>query len=570
MCPSVYIPLRKVPLTASGKVDRRAIRDQGAKLGLDTIAAYNGFVSTKKLPTTDIEVTLRKLWAQVLKLEETTIYIDDGFFMLGGNSLKAIRLVSVVREAGLSLTFSQVFRHPTLADMAGHVNVSVEGRTEVRPWELIPYSQHREVLDKTREQCSMDVIVEDVYPSTPEQDRMLRESLLSLEANVLNKVYELGPEIDIDKFRNAFQSVVEAYPILRTRLVDLDGGSSVQVVVKESIIQKQAITISEDRIELREKLTPGFGTKLSRYSIIKNCTLSKDTYYFAWSIHHSLFDGWSMDAIWKTLISAYFHDTIPHSTPFTHLLKYTTNTDSFANNSFWKSYMCGARSTTLLKKPHETYIPRQTSRFSTRLNVPRPLDANITMTTIIQTAFAMALSRKENSNSITFRTTGTGRNLPIPGIDTIVAPTLTSFPVNITLPSTPTSLKAFLTTLQARQVAATQHEFLGVKAIAALLPEGNAIISFDSPYLIVQIDTENMTRFPGLVEVEQELAFSRTPLSVCCVVKEWGVKVIVAWDERVIGEGEVRELVKEFGNVLERVLGSLRGGGEALVADVMG
>ena len=86
----------------------------------------------------------------------------------------------------------------------------------------------------------------------------------------------------------------------------------------------------------------------------------------------------------------------------------------------------------------------------------------------------------------------------------------------------------------------------------------------------MQINTENMTKFPGLVEVEQELAFSRTPLSVCCVVKEWGVKVIVAWDERVMGGGEVRELVDEFGKVLKRTLGSLRGGGEVLLADVMG
>lgn len=86
----------------------------------------------------------------------------------------------------------------------------------------------------------------------------------------------------------------------------------------------------------------------------------------------------------------------------------------------------------------------------------------------------------------------------------------------------------------------------------------------------MQTDTENMTKFPGLVEVEQTLPFSRTPLSVCCVVKEWGVKVIVAWDERVIGEGEVMELVERFGGGLERVLESLRAdGGEQLVEDVM-
>jgi len=86
----------------------------------------------------------------------------------------------------------------------------------------------------------------------------------------------------------------------------------------------------------------------------------------------------------------------------------------------------------------------------------------------------------------------------------------------------------------------------------------------------VQTDTENMVTFPGLVEVDQPLPFSRTPLSFCCVVKESGVKVIVAWDEGVIVGGEVRELIERIGRALEKSLSGLRvDGGHNFMGDVM-
>jgi aryl carrier-like protein len=117
MVPSVYIPIYKVPLSASGKVDRKRLQCLASELTLDDLSSFRDTKATKsKPPSSRMEKRLQSLWEAILNTSQ--IGRNDNFFRLGGDSLTAMRLVSTARKAGISITVDQVFRNPVLSEMA--------------------------------------------------------------------------------------------------------------------------------------------------------------------------------------------------------------------------------------------------------------------------------------------------------------------------------------------------------------------------------------------------------------------------------------------------------------------
>ena len=109
MVPSRFVFLDSLPLTASGKVDRRALPDPNS-LRPETEAPD---VS----PRTPIEKELTRIWAEVLSLGRVGIH--DTFLDLGGHSLTAARIVSqVICHFQLEMPLQVLFQSPTIAKMA--------------------------------------------------------------------------------------------------------------------------------------------------------------------------------------------------------------------------------------------------------------------------------------------------------------------------------------------------------------------------------------------------------------------------------------------------------------------
>ena len=115
MVPAAFVVLERLPLTASGKIDRRAL--PAPEL---TAAEWRG-------PRTPQEEVLCGLFAEVLGLER--VGIDDSFFALGGDSILSILLVSRARQQGLVITPRAVFEHQTAGALAAAVMPAAEAPT---------------------------------------------------------------------------------------------------------------------------------------------------------------------------------------------------------------------------------------------------------------------------------------------------------------------------------------------------------------------------------------------------------------------------------------------------------
>ena len=109
MIPSAFVPLESMPVTANGKIDRRALpapEQARPDLSVDYVT-----------PRTNIEQSLARIWAGVIGL--TQIGVHDDFFELGGHSMAAIQIVSqVIKEFGLEVPLQLLFQSPTVAEMA--------------------------------------------------------------------------------------------------------------------------------------------------------------------------------------------------------------------------------------------------------------------------------------------------------------------------------------------------------------------------------------------------------------------------------------------------------------------
>ncbi|WP_229900390.1 condensation domain-containing protein, partial [Streptomyces capoamus] len=184
LVPALVVPLERLPLGATGKLDRRA-------LPLPEWTAP-GSGEAGRPPRTEAEQTLAAIWSEVLGVAE--VGADDNYFTLGGDSILGIRIVSAARRAGLALTPRHLFTHQTLAELAAAA-------------ERVPAAA------ATAEQGP----VTGEAPLTPVQHWLL-DTLTGDPAHFSQTVaHELATDPDEDLLRAALAAVLEHHDALRLR-----------------------------------------------------------------------------------------------------------------------------------------------------------------------------------------------------------------------------------------------------------------------------------------------------------------------------------------------------------------
>jgi len=110
MIPSHFVLLERLPVTANGKVDRKALPEPRLKS-----------TGNYEAPQNQIEQKLVKIWAEVLHADPAVIGRDSNFVDLGGHSLKAVQLVSKMIK-DFDVTISKIFEYPTIAELAANIS----------------------------------------------------------------------------------------------------------------------------------------------------------------------------------------------------------------------------------------------------------------------------------------------------------------------------------------------------------------------------------------------------------------------------------------------------------------
>ncbi|EHK97748.1 putative HC-toxin synthetase [Glarea lozoyensis 74030] len=567
MVPTFYVPVAQMPVNASNKLDRRAVKAVLASLTPDALQQYlPGGTDTKQAPDTDLGRLIQGLWADALGISTDTISMTDNIFHLGGDSVTAMRIVAAAYSHELQLTVTDIFQHPQLADLVNTLsNRSLERNTEIQEdpmafelWEeaaSCSTEERKRLLTEVAAQCGVAVShIEDVYPSTPLQEGLMAITARQPAAYVSRQVYTLAKTVDQLKFKMAWQALSSEAHILRTRLLVAPHG--LQVVVNDRIDWHHGTDL-ENYLQADRRAGMSPGKPLVRYGLIKQP--SGET-FFVWTSHHSLYDGWTLRSLGKRLLDLY-NDGSPQSfVPFSRFIRYLQfgrpGNDDTA--TYWRNELEGDIVTDWPSLPRSDYQPLPRDNFSRAITLPDSHHSgSVVMSNVIRAAWALVMSQYAGHNDVAFAATVSGRNAPVWQIEDIPAPTITTVPLRISVDPMQT-VAEFLDTVQQQAVRMIDYEHTGLQGIKALAPDLGPAIDLRN-LLVVQpaadSDSNVQLDFPGLGSVSMPIEpFNSYGLTVECKLASHEIVVDVHYDKDVISSAQLKRVIDFFACVVQRIL----------------
>lgn len=433
MVPRAYLPLSRIPLTLSGKTDRKLLQQLGAQLAPDQMLLYQGSSSMVREPSTVFERILQGLWAQVLKVDPKHLGLDTQFTRVGGDSLHAISLASLCRGAGLKLEVSDILRIPQLEQMARHLerNQSKPDAAERKDKSQAVVRQECDPELKTQvsQVCNLSVSdIEDVYPCTPTQEALMAATVRQPGAYIDHSMFSVPSSTDLHKLRASWDIVHQSNPILRTRICSAVMGNRVQMV---QVVTRCPSEWIDSDIEASEM---GLGTSLMRYRIRP----SEQGFIFEFWRHHSIFDGFSSAALWQDLEHAFASSAPPKARPsYRTFVDFVQGADKEEAATFWQTQLKGHQREAFPALPSPDYAPEAHSATSQTLEstLSWTSDSPFSFATVARAAWAVILSMRsrtsDSNKDVCFAATVSGRTAPLEGIEDIVGPTITTTPVRL-------------------------------------------------------------------------------------------------------------------------------------------
>ncbi|GLB06628.1 putative Hybrid PKS-NRPS biosynthetic cluster [Aspergillus tubingensis] len=402
-------------------LDRQHLRDQASRLSDDQIQALSAnsegmLSSTLHPPRSARERIFQRLWATVLNISVDRIGTQDDFlFELGGDSIQAMRFISLLRREGLTLGVSDIFAWPVLEDQARGAQ-KYANLTEMEPYspgsllnikpedlgafavrELAPACPGLEVED-----------IEDILPTTEFQRHFLEHSEI--------RWLQLPLPMEIDSAR-------------------LEKACHVLVLLRRLQVQLKQIRCDEDLDAYVDRICLSnssagvpWGTPYFQALLITK-TPSNSVLLIRCS--HAQHDGESKPLIIQDLISAYERGGLDEAPPpsFALYLRHRQIQANPQTYEFWEQYLQNGTMTALSLTGSDSNLPLQINR---TIPLPTP-PREITMSSLVKAAWAVVLAQVTGQRDVVFGHALNGRDTPIAGVHAISGPCTTISPLRITI-----------------------------------------------------------------------------------------------------------------------------------------
>ncbi|KAI0394153.1 peptide synthetase [Xylariaceae sp. FL0594] len=566
MVPAVYIPLQVMPLLVSAKTDRKRLRELGASLSRKDIAAFAADDTPRKEPSTPMEIRLAGIWRRILGTD-MSISAHDNFFAIGGDSLRAMKMVAEARTHDISLTVATVFSNPVLSDIAAVAKTGArEASADIPPFSLI---DPRWTEEAARAACAADCqvdadLIEDVYPCTPLQEGLMALSAKISEAYVAQRVVELPDAAAARDLLKAFRDASADCAILRTRIIQVPEFGLLQVVIKDDFANEWTFKQSlNEYLEKDRQIPVGLGKPLVRYGAVCSEDGSGKA-YFVLTIHHALYDGWSMPLVVDRVNRA--SDGLPTQRPasFKHFIHYLLQMDRVNSEKYWRERLAGAVGEQFPSLPWPGYQQQADSLLEHYVETGK-LTSGMTVATIIRAAWALLVSQYIASRDVVFGETLTGRNAPIPGVEEIEGPMIATVPVRVTL-DPDTIVSDYLREIHDLSIAAIPHEHLGLQHIRRLSPDAREACELRTGIVMHPStdasDVEKKTTKPadgfmpaGDEEAAQEaLKFNTYALMLVCSLDTKGFLIMASFDSKAMSVPRMERILAQLGSLTQQLI----------------
>jgi amino acid adenylation domain-containing protein len=282
MIPSYFVRLEKLPLTPTGKVDRKGLPEPEVS-SIDTGIHYEA-------PENDIEARLVEIWQEVLGIEK--VGTNDSFFDLGGHSLNATQVIlKIHQQLNVELPLRDIFNGPTVKELAKRI-----AQSERHVYSLIKPAAKQAY-----------------YPISAAQKRMYIVSLMDsggISYNMTGAIM-IEDELDKERLEKVFQTLIARHEAFRTSF-EIVAGEPVQRI-HETVdfeIRYQKLGNHSITETIREFIRPFDLSKapLLRVALIE---LSPQKHIMVYDTHHIIADGTSTGILTEEFIRLFNGEKLP-------------------------------------------------------------------------------------------------------------------------------------------------------------------------------------------------------------------------------------------------------------------
>ena len=341
-------------------------------------------------------------------------------------------------------------------------------------------------------------MIKDIYGLSPLQEGMLYHTLNRKENETpyLEQLsFNLKGKLDLKWFQQSWVEMIKRHEIFRTVFTYKKTPTPKQIVLKEGRLNFtfEDITNIENKeayIHLYEKKDREAYFDLSKANPlrIKLFKLDDNLHRLVFTNHHILIDGWSLGVIFDELFKIYHllrenrRPNLPPAKPFSTYIKWLNNRDMNETKKFWKEYLNGYENEILLPKNNK--LEGYQSKVE-RLTINEKTVAELTLLTqkysstvnsLIETLFAILLSKYNSIDDVVFGTTVSGRVEEIIGIEQMMGLFINTIPVRISYNREDT-FETVLKKSMKSGVEAKAHHHYTLADIQNLTPLKNRLIN---------------------------------------------------------------------------------------------
>ncbi|WP_060515017.1 non-ribosomal peptide synthetase [Pseudomonas sp. NBRC 111132] len=464
MVPTYLMLLAHMPMTPSGKLDRKRLPD------IDQTQSQGEHVA----PRNALERQLADIWGAVLKVAQ--VGVTDNFFELGGDSIISIQVVSRARQAGIRFTPKQLFQYQTVEQLAAVAEVGEQVADDP-----VTSSQQPSLAGLTQTQLQHLPVpvaqVDAIYPLSPMQQGMLFYSDQGGDAALyLNQTSVAVDGLDIERFTQAWKQVVARHDILRTSFwSDAQLAQPLQIVHRHvelpiRVLDWRARDDQADALQALVDADAELAFDLSQAPLMRVTLvrLDEQRMQLIWTRHHILMDGWSNSRLLGEVFQAYHGQALDTLVPrFGDYIRWLEAQPQDELEAFWTRKLGSLESSTLLE---QTLLPRPDANLPGHAALYLYWDARrterlraqaqrlrVTPNTLVQAAWLLLLQRYSGQQAVCFGATVAGRPANLPGVDNMLGLFINTLPV-VQAPAAHWRVNDWLQQLQAYNLELRDHE----------------------------------------------------------------------------------------------------------------
>ncbi len=433
-------------------------------------------------PVTDMERDLIKIWQEFFGVKE--VGIEDSFFELGGDSLKALTLSKrIFQEFNIQISLGDFFNKNTVRELADYLDNWQPEPAEKNSEKIVSYFAESDeaIINQLKQE---DSNIEAIYPLSAMQLAALNYNLMfSRSKHNIQVVRCVLEDVDIGRFKDAWEKVIQRHSILRTEFKWRKFKTPIQLIYRNAAVPFAVLDWGSVPTEHRPEMIKNHIEDI-RHNNLKKAPLmhvslireNERQFQLVWCYQNLLFDGWSAEIILNDVITYYTTQSIVESEAspgFTDYIEWLYQRDREQVQQFWRqefeNFDSGSLALSSIEAVDAIQEPAQNYLTLTEDEKIKIKDFakknNLSLNTIIVGCWSILLSKVLKENDLIIGVLTSGRPLTLEGVELIAGMFTNILPVRIILPDSPITLDWFRK-LQQKLYKCKEYEFVSLAEIS--------------------------------------------------------------------------------------------------------